>query len=204
MSPDGRPPDGRPPDERPERVTAILGDWQGDPAGALERLIPLVFGDLRRLAAYHFRGEASGHTLQPTAVVHEVYLRLLGSRLPGIRTRKEFFSVASRLIRQVLVDHARAKHADRRGGGRAPVRLEAAGGTAAAPAALEPAMVLAVHEALDRLRDRDPRQARLVELRWFTGLSVPEAAEVLEVSRATAERDWAHARRWLARELASR
>ena len=163
--------------------------------------MPVVFNDLRRLARYHFAREAPGHTLQPTAVVSEVYLRLVGSEIDKLSNRKQFFTVASRLIREVLVDHARARGAAKRGGAKRPVSFDDALGVATGATA-DAETVIAVHEALGRLEEVDPRRARIVELRFFAGLTQREVADVLDLSLATVERDWSVARRWLAREIA--
>lgn len=183
-----------------EEITRILQDWGSRDEDALHKLLPVVFDDLRRMARYYFRRELPGHTLQPTAVVNEVYLRLLGSRIDGFESREQFFSIASRLIREILVDYARARKTDKRGGNVPKVGLEAAFALEH-KAHLDPETLVTLNEALSRLSKIAPRQSRLVELRYFTGLTLPEAAEVIGVSRATAERDWSVARRWLARAL---
>lgn len=181
-------------------ITTLLRAWhEGDPR-AFDALIPLVFDDLRRLARHYFGREAPGSTLQPTAVVHEVYLRLLGQKLVRIESRSHFFGIASRLIRQVLIDHARIRCAGKRGAGVAAEPLSDR--LPARDSSLGIETLLSVHQALDSLEARDERKARLVELRYFCGLTLPEAADVLGISRATAERDWTFSRRWLAREIA--
>lgn len=182
-----------------EEITQLLARWGAGESEALDRLVPLVFQELRRLARWHLAREGAGHTLEPTALVHEVYLRLLGDRTPELGDRTQFFAFASRLIRHVLVDHARAKRAVKRGG--LLVKTELDEGVDAGPTPIDPVAVLDIHRALERLEALDPRQGRLAELRYFGGLTVPEAAEVLGISRATAERAWSVARRWLAREL---
>ena len=188
-----------------EDITALLASWQGGDPEAFDDLVPVVFEDLRRLARHYFAREPDGATLQPTAVVHELYLRLVGKELVRFENRSHFFAIASRLIRQVLIDHARTRRAGKRGGGLAKVTLSDATrpavGAGARPAQPSLERLLDLHRALERLAERDARKARLVELRYVCGLTVPEAAAVLEISRATAERDWAFARRWLAREL---
>lgn len=186
-----------------QEIAEILAHWGERDEDALNKLTPLIFEELRRLAHYYFRHEAPGHTLQPTAVVNEVYLRLVGSRLEQIKSRERFFAVASRLIREILVDHARARQARKRGGGVPKLRIEEGLGVPLRQS-LEPATLLAVHEALGRLEQLDPRQCRIVELRYFAGLTLPEIATVLEVSLATVERAGSIANRWLARELRTR
>jgi RNA polymerase sigma factor (TIGR02999 family) len=171
-----------------------------DARATLDELIPLVFEDLRRLARKHMRRERPGHTLRPTALVCEVYLRLVGAPLETLETREQFFAAASRLIRQILVDHARERSATKRGGRRDRLPLEPV---------LEAYSVelpdrescLALDEALCALARQRPRQARLVELRFFIGLTMQEAADVLGISRATATREWSEAKGWLATAL---
>lgn len=186
--------------EAPGEIAQLLRAWadEGD-RQALDRLLPLVLDELRRLAAYQFKRQGSGHTLQPTALVHEAYLRLVGSEARGFENRHQVFALASRLIRDVLVDHARAKRAQKRGGERQRVPLLQALGIAEGS---DSAAVLAVHQALERLEALDSRQGRVVELRFFGGLTLAEVASVLELPLATVERDWSVARRWLAREIA--
>ncbi|MCB1033340.1 MAG: sigma-70 family RNA polymerase sigma factor [Acidobacteria bacterium] len=188
-------------EESTHEVTGLLEACKAGEKEALDRLIPLVFEDLRRLARRYFTQEAPGHTLQPTAVIHEVYLRLVGERITHVANRRQFFAVASRLIRRVLVDHARTRQAVKRGGGAPKDELGEIAG--ARPwGALDPEALLGLHQALTRLEELDPRPARLVELKYFCGLTLKEASEVLETSLATVERDWSFARRWLSRELA--
>ncbi len=183
-------------------ITDLLVHWdQRDPAGMAE-LIPRVYAELRRLAGYHFSAEGQAHTLQPTALVSELYLRLVGSKLPQLGSRRDFFTVASRLMREILVDHARARQTLKRGGNFARVTLD---DSLSSPSqnSLDPATLLAIDAALDRLKEIDEEQARIAELRYFTGLTIPETAQVVGISRATAERRWSLARRWLAHQLAS-
>lgn len=183
----------------PGAVTRLLRDWRQGDEDAFRELIPVVFHELRRLAQYHLSREAPGHTLQPTALVNEVYLRLMGGTAE-IEDRTHFFAFAARLMREILVDHARARQAAKRGGGAVKVSLDEAVGVASHQG-LDVATVLAVDAALSRLEQLDERQGRVVELRTFSGLTLPEIAEVVGVSLATVERDWSVARRWLAREL---
>jgi RNA polymerase sigma factor (TIGR02999 family) len=180
---------------RPEDVTDLLRAWSEGDARAGERLMPLVYAELRRRAAQHLRRERRGHTLEPTALVHEAYLRLVGQRGTW-QNRGHFYAVASGMMRRVLVDHARARRRAKRSAG---VRVSLSDIEAIRP---EPEVeMLALDEALDELAVREPRQARLVELRYFGGLSESEAAEVLSISRATASRDWSLARAWLHRRV---
>jgi RNA polymerase sigma factor (TIGR02999 family) len=181
----------------PDDLTRLLLAWRDGEPGALDRLAPLVYDELRRQARRQLRGERAGHTLQPTALVHEAFLRLVGQRRAQWQNREQFFAVASRAMRRVLVDHARARMAAKRGDGQTLVVLDEARVPSAPPAV----DVLALDQALDRLAAIDPRQARVVELRYFGGLSAPETATALEVSLATVNRDWAMARAWLFREL---
>lgn len=181
-------------------ITDVLARWRQGDDEALARLMPLVVEELRRLARIHLAREAPGHILQPTALVNEVYLRLVGGSSAGPLDRAQFFACASRLMREILVDHARARLAAKRGSGVPPLALEA-GLDLAVERGLPPALVLALDEALGRLAAIDPRPARVVELRYFTGLTVEEIADVLDLSRASVERDWTTAKRWLAREL---
>ena len=181
----------------PGEVTNLLIELKNGNRDAESRLMPLVYGELRRLAGLYMRGERPGHTLQATALVHEAYLRLVGHEDVDWQNRAHFFGVAANLMRRILVDHARAKQAKKRGGGDQKVSLDQA--VLVRPEA--PEQFLALDEALERLAKRDPRQARIVELRYFGGLSEEEAAEVLEVSVRTVKRDWSVARAWLYQQL---
>jgi RNA polymerase sigma factor (TIGR02999 family) len=177
-------------------LTGLLRAWGDGDREAGERLIPLVYDELRRQAARHLRRERREHTLRPTALVHEAYLRLAGQRAPW-RNRAQFFGVAARVMRRILVDHARGHGAAKRGGSWCRVGLEE--DTAVArPRDLE---VLALEAALADLAGLDPDKARLVELRYFGGLSLEEAASVLEVSPSTATREWRMAKAWLYRRI---
>ncbi len=182
---------------RPGEVTRLLLEWKGGDAAALDRLLPLVYAELRRIAARHLRHERPGHTLQPTALVHEAYLRLVSAPELEWQDRAHFFGVAARLMRQILVDHARARQRAKRGGEVRKVSLDEA------PEARVTADVdlLALDEALGRLADLDPQQSRVVELRYFGGLTTEETAEVVGVSPATVKREWTLAKAWLRREL---
>jgi RNA polymerase sigma factor (TIGR02999 family) len=171
----------------------------GDPA-AMSQLLPLVYDELRRVAARLMRRERPGQTIQATALVNEAYLRLLGGRAPAFQDRAHFMAIAARSMREILVDRARARNAAKRGGGAAAVELDESR-MAGQPMSED---VLAVDEALTRLANIDARQARVVELRFFAGMSVEEIAEATGVSAGTVKRDWAVARAWLYRELAPR
>ena len=178
-------------------VTQLLERWgQGDQS-ALDELTPLVYHELRNVADAYLRRERPNHTLQPTALVHEAYLRLIGRPQGHWEDRKHFYGIAARLMRHVLVEHARKHNAEKRGGGRVSVTLDHYQEVSNTPAA----DILAVHEALARLARFDAQQARIVELRFFGGLSIEEAAETLVVGHATVEREWSMARAWLRDEL---
>ncbi|HEY6065720.1 MAG TPA: sigma-70 family RNA polymerase sigma factor [Thermoanaerobaculia bacterium] len=177
-------------------VTALLKDWSGGDQLALERLMPLVYGELRKLAGGYMRGERPDHTLQPTALVHEAYVRLVDQRAVDWHNRAHFFGIAAQMMRRVLVDHARRRQAAKRDG--AVYRISV--GDDLADAGRDPEL-LDLDQAMEALSKLDPRQARIVELRFFGGLSVEEAAEVMGISPATVKREWQTARAWLAREI---
>jgi RNA polymerase sigma factor (TIGR02999 family) len=189
-------------------VTELLAAWAAGDQSALDALLPIVYAELHRQAKRAMRRESSGHTLQTTALVHEAYLRLVDQRRAHWRNRAQFFGVAAQLMRRILVDYARSRQAAKRGGGARQITLTHAGAAGAMPAeapADDPAVeVLALHEALTRLAEMDPDQGRLVELRYFGGLSIQETAVVLDVSPATVKREWSVARAWLRRELGAR
>ena len=179
-------------------ITKLLIDWsQGDQA-ALEKLMPLVYDELRRLASNYLRRERAGHTLQPTALVNEAYLKLVDQRHARWQNRAHFFGISAQLMRRILVDHARQHQAAKRGGSQQQ-RLSI---TSAERVVKQPEIdLLALNEALDELALIDPQQAQIVELKFFGGLSIEETAEVLGISHATVERDWQVARAWLRRQL---
>jgi len=179
-------------------VTELLRAWGRGDAEAPEALIPLVYAELRRQAQRALRREGDGHTLQPTALVHEAWLRLDRQRGARWESRTQFLAVAAQMMRRVLVDHARARQALKRGGCATRVTLGDADREAAEPDAVD---VVALDAALASLATFDPRKARLVELRYFAGLSIPEAAAAMGISPATVGREWAVARMWLRREL---
>jgi RNA polymerase sigma factor (TIGR02999 family) len=178
-------------------ITELLLQWRRGDATALDQLVPLVYEQLRAIARAHLRGERAAHTLQATALVHEAYLRLMNLDRMTMADRVHFLAVAARLMRQVLVDHARKRNADKRGGGVTMVMLGGDTLAAAAPAV----DVLALDEALEEMAEFAPRQRDLVELKYFAGLTIDEAAEALNVSSATVERDWALAKAWLFQRL---
>lgn len=183
-------------------VTALLRAWgQGD-AAAAERLVPLIYGELRRQAARHLRREnRRDHTLRPTALVHEAYLRLAGQRDAAWQNRGQFFAVAAQAMRRILVDHARRHRAAKRGRSWCRISLDEAGRRGLAMAAAPDVDLLALEEALGELAALDPEKARLVELRFFGGSSLEEIADVLEVSPSTVSREWRLARAWLYRRV---
>jgi len=181
-------------------VTALLSAWRGGDQRALERLIPIVYHDLRRVAARCMRFENSGHTLQTTALVHEAYLRLTREQDRTWENRAHFFGVAAQIMRNLLVDHARAAARHKRGAGAATVLLD----DAPALTTISPEDLLAVDDALRQLAEIDPRASRVVELRFFVGLTNEEVAEVIGASEKTVKRDWSAAKALLRTELRSR
>jgi RNA polymerase sigma-70 factor (ECF subfamily) len=187
--------------ERPGEVTLLLGKLKQGHKEAEAELIPLVYPELRRIAGCYMRGERASHTLQATALVNEAYLRLVDQTRVDWRNRAHFFGVAAHLMRRVLVDHARERLAAKRGGPRARVDLEKFE-IGVTPEQSEE--VLAVDEALSRLREFDPRQERIVEMRYYGGLTLEETAEALGISPRTVRREWAMAKGWLQAELAGR
>lgn len=185
-------------------VTGLLLQWSQGDEQALEQLLPLIYDECRRIAARQLRHERAEHTLEPTALVHEMYLRLADQRRTTWENRAHFFGIAARLMRRILVDHARAHCAAKRGGSIIFLSLEVAGEAADDVAAERGvADVLAVDDALERLAALDPDQMRIVELRFFAGLTVEETAHVLGRSARTVKREWRLAKAWLFRELQS-
>jgi len=178
-------------------VTGLLDDWARGDAGALDRLLPLVYEELRRIAARQLRRERTDHTLQPTALVHEAYVKLVDQRHVDFRGRAHFYGAASQVMRRLLVDHARRHNADKRGNGVEWVGIDEALNVPAA----RPIPVLVMDDVLGRLEKLDRRLAHLVELRAFGGCTLQESAEVLHISESTAKRDWRTAKAWLVREL---
>jgi RNA polymerase sigma-70 factor (ECF subfamily) len=191
---------GRDPSATPPDVTRLLQAWSEGDRGALDRLLPLVQSELRRLAGAYLRRERAGHTLQPTALVNEAYLRLVDQRVHW-QSRSHFFGIAARLMRRVLVDHARERLAQKRGSGERaePIEVAEAEGSGG-----RPLDVVALDDALEDLAKVGPRQCQVVELRFFGGLSIEEAADVLGVSPRTVKSDWTMARAWLLRYLGER
>ena len=180
----------------PSRVTRLLVEWQKGSNSALEQLMPIVYSELRRIARRHIRQQRPGHTLQTTALVHEAYLRLAGGPRPDLQNRTHFFSVAATAMRHILVDHARAHLTEKRGGAYRPVALEEA-----AISTERAGELVALDDALTTLTTLHPRQSKVVEMRYFGGLTSEETAEVLQVSPDTVLRDWRAAKAWLHREL---
>jgi len=189
-------PDGGAFDLEAETIVRLLQEWRQGDEQAYDRLVPLVYGELRRLARGQLRREQAGHSLQPTALVHEAYLRLVKAEVDW-RDRTHFLSVAARVMRRILVEHARARRADKRGGDVLHVTLT---GPIAAPDE-RPIDLLALDEAMERLRGFDARQAQIVELSYFGGLTYPEIGLMVGISEASVDRDLRHARAWLRREL---
>jgi RNA polymerase sigma-70 factor (ECF subfamily) len=181
-------------------ITEYLRAWEQGDDGALERLLPLVYAELRSIAARHLSSERTGHTLQPTALANEAYLRLRGLGDVPWHDRTHFFAIASRIMRRILVDHARAKMAQKRGSD-APRVLLAEGYHEEIAPSMDAAELIDLDRALDELAAAEPRLARLVELRFFSGLRIEEVSTFLGISPRTAKRDWAFARAWLLNRL---
>jgi len=183
----------------PGELTRLLIAWSQGDARALEQLAPLVYAELRRLARRYLKRERAGHTLQTTALVHEAFLRLLGNPQEGWQNRAHFYGIAAQMMRRILVDHARAHSRAKRGGGATRIALAELDLPVAEPA-FDPDLI-ALDAALEKLAEIDPRRSRVVELRFFGGLSVEEASLVLKVAPDTIVRDWRVARAWLFRYL---
>jgi RNA polymerase sigma-70 factor (ECF subfamily) len=179
-------------------VTQLLMDWTSGDKAALDKLTPLVYDELHRLARHYMRRERAGHTLQTSALINEAYLRLIDQNIAW-QNRAHFFGIAARVMRQILVDHARAHQYAKRGGGAQKVSLDEAANLAQGRAA----DLIALDEALKSLAAFDAQQARIVELRFFGGLTIEETAEALGISHATVERDWSMARAWLRRQMSN-
>jgi RNA polymerase sigma factor (TIGR02999 family) len=178
-------------------ITRLLADWSNGDRQALEKLTPLVYDELRRLAGRYLRNERPGHTLQSTALVHEAYMKLVGQTSVRWQNRAHFFGIAAQMIRRILVDYARGRRAGKRGSGAEKLSLDEAIALPGSP----DLDLIALDDALDGLAKMDPRQSRLVELRFFAGLTLEETAEVMQMSIATAKRDWVSAKAWLSREI---
>src|SRR5215207_5198550 len=185
------------PSSPPHEVTRLLIAWGNGDQTALDRLMPLVHTELRRLARHYMSRERPGHTLQSTALVNEAYLRLVVQEKMRWENRAHFFGIAARLMRQILIEHARGRQAAKRGGVQYRLSLSKVDRIASAP----DVNLLALDEALGRLETLDPQKSRVVELRYFGGLGIEETAEVIGISPATVKRDWGMARAWLRREL---
>ncbi len=180
-----------------ENATILLHRLEAGESAAAEQLLPLLYDELKAIARRQFRGQPEGHTLQATVLVHEAFLRLIGRPASSWQDRKHFFAVAATAMRQILVNHARAKNAEKRGGGGQRLMLDE-NAIASKDAGLD---VLDLHEALEKLNTIDPRKGRVVELRFFAGLTVPEVADVMQLSVTTIESEWRAARAWLATSL---
>jgi RNA polymerase sigma factor (TIGR02999 family) len=179
------------------QLTELLQAWSEGDQGAIEKLMPLVYGELHRLAHRYMADERPGHTLQTTALVHEAYLRLLDSAHPNWQGRTQFFAVCAGAMRRILVDFARTRRAAKRGGGQPSIQIQ----EAEAVAGRQGTDVVAIDDALKALAEQDPRKGQIVELRFFGGLSVQETAGVMKISEMTVLRDWKLAKSWLRREL---
>lgn len=182
-----------------QQITTLLIDWSNGDEFALEQLMPLVYSELRQMARRHMSKQSSGHTFQATELVHETYLKLAGSQEQNWQNREHFFGVASKAMRHILVDYAKSKSRDKRGGWQH--RITFTEGVFAKNNA--PKEFIALDEALNKLADLDERKVRVVEMKFFGGLKVQEIAEVLKISKETVQRDWSFAKTWLLRELAT-
>ena len=181
------------------QITQLLKDWSEGNQAALDELMPLVYEELRRQASQYLRKERQGHTLQTTALIHEAYLRLAGQNEIEWQNRNHFFAIASTAMRRILVDHARTRHREKRGGNAEDIPLDDALMIGVSQKSVD---LVALDEALVRLERLDPRQAKVVELRFFSGLTNEETANVLAVSNATVRNDWTMAKAWLHGQLA--
>jgi len=178
-------------------ITVLVHEYASGDKAALDRLLPLVYDELRRVAEKHLRGQQPSHTLQPTALVHEMYVRLVGQAPPDVRDRIHFLSVAAQVMRQVLIDHARMKYAEKRGGRQEKLALDEA-----QDACMEkPAIMIRIDDALNQLARQDPRKAQLIEMRFFGGLTAEESAAVLDLPVKVVRRELRVAQAWLQREL---
>ena len=186
------------PDEKSQEITRMLQAWSGGNREALEDLMPLVYDELHRQAARYLRRERSNHTIQTTALIHEAYLQLIDQREVSWQNRAHFFAIAAQAMRRILVNYAKARHREKRGGVNENLPLEEAALVASEGSGVD---LVALDEALTRLASLDKQQARVVELRYFSGLSIEETSEVLGISTATVKRDWNMAKAWLLQEL---
>ena len=183
-----------------ENITELLASYGRGNKESLDQLMPIVYDELRRRAARYLRGEQAGHTLQTTALIHEAYVRLVDQRNMQWQNRAHFFGIAAQMMRRILVDHARSKKRVKRGGSEIRVSLD----DVIVAAKGQDLDIVALDEALDRLAQLDEQQSRVVELRFFSGLSVEETAEVMGISKSTVKRDWSMAKAWLHRELSGK
>jgi RNA polymerase sigma-70 factor (ECF subfamily) len=186
--------------EKPAQITELLQEWSEGRREALDSLMPLIYQELRRQASRYLKKERIGHTLQTTALINEAYLKLIDQRAVEWQNRTHFFAIASQAMRRILVDHARERHREKRGGAAENLPIEAADFVISPQKSVD---LVALDEALTRLSEFDERQARIVELRYFSGLSIDETAEILEVSNVTVRRDWNVAKAWLHQQLAN-
>jgi RNA polymerase sigma factor (TIGR02999 family) len=184
--------------EKSQEITRMLQEWSGGKQEALDALLPLVYAELRRQASRYLRRERPDHTLQTTALIHEAYMKLVDQREVNWQNRTHFFGIAARMMRRILVDYARERHRAKRGGIAEDLPLEAAALVVSEERSID---LVALDEALTRLAEFDERQARIVELRYFSGLTIEETAEVLRVSPATVKSDWNVAKAWLRHEI---
>lgn len=184
----------------PVEVTELLRRWSGGDLSARESLVPMVYDELRRLARYYLASQRSDHTLQSTAIVHEAYLRLAGRDSVHWENRSHFFAVAAQLMRRILVDHARKRNAAKRGGTHLTLVVD----EAAEPSSQRELDLVALDDALKALAELDERQSRIVELRFFGGLSIEDTSRVLDISPATVKREWSTARAWLYAQISGR
>ena len=183
----------------PQHVTQLLNDWSGGDQSARDKLMPLVYDELHRLAHRYMKRESPGHTLQTSALVNEAFVKLVDQRNVRWQNRAHFFGIAAQMMRRILVDYARSRSTAKRGGGAAQISLD----ESLIVSNERTAEIVNVHEALERLAEFDARKSQIVELRFFGGLSIEETAEVLGVSPGTVMRDWTMAKAWLHRELGS-
>jgi RNA polymerase sigma factor (TIGR02999 family) len=184
----------------PAEVTELLRRWSGGDVAARESLVPLVYDELRRLARYYLASQRSDHTLQSTAIVHEAYLRLAGRDNVHWENRNHFFAVAAQLMRRILVDHARKRNAAKRGGAHLTLLVD----ETVEPSSQRELDLVALDDALKALAELDERQSRIVELRFFGGLSIDDTSRILDISPATVKREWSTARAWLHEEISGR
>ena len=185
-------------EQKSHEITRMLREWNGGNPEVIDKLLPLIYDELHKQATRYLRRERKNHTLQPTALINETYLKLIDQREVSWQNRAHFFSIAAQAMRRILVDHARMKHREKRGGDTVELPLEEALTVAVEEKDIN---LIALDEALTRLEKKDKQQSRLVELRYFSGLTLEEIADILNISRTTAARDWAMARAWLHREL---